>query len=337
MSSNVLIIYTGGTIGMQMSDDGYVPVAGFEALLRERLNAGAAMQLPNFEVLEFEHLIDSSNLQPQHWNKIAAELQANWDRYDGFIVLHGTDTMAYSASALSYMMQGLDKPVIFTGSQIPLTELRNDALDNLLTALILAGNYPLNEVSVFFNGRLLRGNRSSKLKSTGFDAFDSPNFPWLGQAGIHIDLHRHLLLSKREQRFTNPEFAEDTVRVLPVYPGISAAVARDLLAPEHVKGLIMISYGVGNPPDANTELMDILAEATARGVVIVNLTHCLQGRVSQGAYATGQTLNKIGVLPGSDLTLEAAFTKLHFLLATEPSTDDVRRLMAESVCGELSG
>ncbi len=337
MSSNVLIIYTGGTIGMQMSADGYVPVAGFEALLRERLNAGAAMQLPAFEVLEFDHLIDSSNLQPAHWNKIAAQLQDNWDRFDGFIVLHGTDTMAYSASALSYMMQGLDKPVIFTGSQIPLTELRNDALDNLLTALILAGNYPLNEVSVFFNGRLLRGNRSSKLKSTGFDAFDSPNFPWLGQAGIHIDLHRHLLLPKREQRFLNPEFAEDAVRVLPVYPGISAAVARDLLAPEHVKALIMISYGVGNPPDANTELMDILEAAAARGVVIVNLTHCLQGRVSQGAYATGQTLNNIGVLPGSDLTLEAAFSKLHFLLATETSVADVRRLMAESVCGELSG
>lgn len=337
MRNKVLIIYTGGTIGMQMSATGYVPVAGFETLLQEKLNAGAAMQLPDFDVVEFEHLIDSSNLLPAHWNQIAAQLIDQWQAYDGFIVLHGTDTMAYSAAALSFMLQGLDKPVIFTGSQIPLAELRNDALDNLLTSLILAGNYQLPEVCVFFNGRLLRGNRSSKLKSTGFDAFDSPNYPWLGQAGIHIDIHQHLLLARREQRFVNPEFADDAVRVLQIYPGVSAAMVRDMLAAEHVRGLIMVSYGVGNPPDANQALMDVLTEANQRGVVIVNLTHCLQGKVSQGAYATGATLNTIGVLPGSDMGLEAAFTKLNFLLATEDSVDDIRRMMTESICGELSG
>jgi len=342
MKRKILILYTGGTIGMQGSDNGYVPVTGFEALLRQQLRTGATQQLPDFEVQELDQLIDSSNLQPAHWTELAERLSSQWQQYDGFILLHGTDTMAYTASALSFMLRGTDKPVIITGSQIPLSELRNDALDNLITALILAGNYDIPEVCIYFNGRLLRGNRSSKLKSAGFDAFDSPNFSWLAQVGIHIDLHSNLLLEPAEQPnqpeflksgYQVPEFNPEAVVVLPVYPGLSARVPQDMLSHDDVKGMILLSYGVGNPPDANIELMQILEQAVQNNVTVVNITQCLQGKVSQGAYATGAALNRIGVVPGSDLTLEAAFTKLHYLIATEKPAD-VAGLMQRSMCGE---
>lgn len=340
MKRKILILYAGGTIGMQASEHGYVPVSGFEQLLRDQLRAGATQQLPDFEVQELDQLIDSSNLQPAHWSELSERLISQWRDYDGFIILHGTDTMAYSASALSFILQGIDKPVIVTGSQIPLSELRNDAQDNLITALILAGNYDIAEVCIYFNGRLLRGNRSSKLKSTGFDAFDTPNYPWLAQVGIHIDLHPNLLQASGSPDFIEsgyqvPEFNPDAVVVLPVYPGLSARVAEDMLNHSDVKGLILLSYGVGNPPDANAGLMSTLERAVQSGVTVLNVTQCLQGRVSQGAYATGATLNRIGVVPGSDLTLEAAFTKLHYLIATQPA-EAIAGLMQQSLCGELS-
>lgn len=340
MKRKILILYAGGTIGMQATGQGYVPVSGFEQLLRQQLRAGATQQLPSFEVQELDQLIDSSNLQPEHWSELAEILVRQWCDYDGFIILHGTDTMAYTASALSFILQGIDKPVIVTGSQIPLSELRNDAQDNLITALILAGHYDIAEVCIYFNGRLLRGNRSSKLKSTGFDAFDTPNYPWLAQVGIHIDLHPNLLQSGGRPQFLEPgyqvpRFNPAAIAVLPVYPGLPARVAQDMLNHKEVKGLILMSYGVGNPPDANTELMATLERAVESGVVVLNITQCLQGRVSQGAYATGAALNRIGVVPGSDLTLEAAFTKLHYLIATEPMKD-IAGLMQQSLCGELS-
>jgi len=335
MKRKILIIYAGGTIGMQASDTGYVPVTGFEQLLRQQLRAGATQQLPDFEVLELEQLIDSSNLQPHHWTELAQLIADRWQQYDGFILLHGTDTMAYTASMLSFMLRGSDKPVIVTGSQIPLSELRNDALDNLITSLVLAGNYDLHEVCIYFSGRLLRGNRSCKLKSTGFDAFDSPNFSWLAQVGIHIDLHSNLLLEQEPPNFKCPDINPDAVVVLPVYPGLSARVAEDMLNHSDVKGMVLLTYGVGNPPDANSELMTVLEQAIKRGVTVVNVTQCLQGKVSQGAYATGSVLNRIGVLPGSDLTLEAALTKLHYLIATE-TAEQVPHLMQQSLCGEMS-
>lgn len=337
MKKRVLIIYTGGTIGMKASSDGYVPMAGFDQLLQDSLNSRATTQLPDYEVLEFEQLIDSSNLQPANWSQIASEIMLRWADYDGFIVLHGTDTMAYTASALSFMLQGLNKPVIMTGSQIPLSELRNDALDNIVTALMLAGNYNIPEVCVYFNGRLLRGNRSYKMKASGFDAFDSPNFPWLGQVGIHIDLHENLLLEPGKPKFDIPEFNPQAVCVLPIYPGVSAHVVDALLDHDDVKGLILQSYGVGNPPDADQGFMNSLQQASERGIVVLNVSQCLQGQVNQGAYATGSALNRIGVVSGSDITLEAAFGKLHFLLSHHLPAEQVRTEMRRPFCGELIG
>jgi L-asparaginase len=292
--------------------------------------------MPAFDVVELDELIDSANLQPAHWVAIANALIARWDDYAGFVVLHGTDTMAWTASALSFMLRGLDKPVILTGAQIPLVEPRSDAPDNLSTALTLAASYPIREVCVYFNRRLLRGNRSRKLRSTGFDAFDSPNWPHLADVGIQIMLHRDRLLPATARDFLVPAFDREAVAVLPVWPGMPARVVDALLDGPAVRGLIQRSYGVGNVPDADAALMDALARAVARGVVVLNTTQCVSGAVDQGAYATGAALNRIGVVPGADMTLEAAFAKLHFLIAGGAAPDAIRATLGQSLSGELS-
>lgn len=336
MKARVLILHTGGTIGMCASPDGYRPLAGFGAVLERELRAPAAAQLPAFDVVEHGQLIDSANLRPTHWSAIANDLIGRWDDYDGFVVLHGTDTMAWTASALSFMLRGADKPVILTGAQIPLGEPRSDAAQNLHSALMLAAGGAIREVCVYFNHRLLRGNRSRKLKSTAFDAFDSPNWPPLAEVGIAVDIHRERLLSTTARDFKVPTYDPEAVAVLPIYPGISARVVGAMLDSPAVRGLILRSYGVGNAPDADPRLMDTLARAVARGVVVLNTTQCVSGAVEQGAYATGAALNRIGVVPGADLTLEAAFAKLHFLLATEPDVAAVRERLGQNLCGELS-
>ncbi len=340
MKRRILILHTGGTIGMCSSAQGYVPDKGFAALLSRRLppqqSLASTHPLPEYELIEFAQLIDSSNLMPADWRQIGQMLIERWSDYDGFIVLHGTDTMAYTASALSFMLQGMDKPVIITGSQIPLTELRNDTLDNLVTSLILAGNFTIPEVCIYFNGRLLRGNRSRKVKSTELDAFDSPNFAWLGQVGIQIKLEHALLLEQGKPQFTLPQFNPDAVVMAQVYPGISARVIDALLDSDQVRALILQSYGVGNPPDKNQALITSLEQASDRGIVLLNTTQCYQGSVYQGAYATGETLNRIGVVAGSDLTLEAAFAKLHYLIASGYDPLYIRENITRPLCGECS-
>jgi L-asparaginase len=271
-----------------------------------------------------------------HWGRIARDVEEHYDSHDAFVIVHGTDTMAYSASALSFMLGQLDKPVILTGSQIPLAELRNDALDNLITALLLAGKHPIPEVCVLFNGRLLRGNRSRKVRSDGFDAFDSPNFPWLGRVGIDIELQDSLLLSAGEPDLTVPRFDPNAVALMPVYPGIPARILESVLDHGDLRGLILQTYGVGNPPDGNRALMDVLERACDRGIAVLNITQCYQGAVSQGAYATGATLNRIGVVPGHDLTPEAAFAKLHTLIARGLEGDERRRALGTPLCGECT-
>lgn len=334
MKARVLILHTGGTIGMCASPDGYLTMAGFGAVIERALRAPAAAPLPAFDVVEHAQLIDSANLRPTHWSAIANDLLARWDDYDGVVVLHGTDTMAWTASALSFMLRGADKPVILTGAQIPFGEPRSDAMQNLHTALMLAAGGQIREVCVYFNHRLLRGNRSRKLKSTAFDAFDSPNWPHLADVGIAIDIHRESLLPTTARAFKVPIFDPEAVAVLPIYPGVSARIVDAMLDSPAVRGLILRSYGVGNAPDADPLLMDALARAVARGVVVLNTTQCVSGAVEQGAYATGAALNRIGVVPGTDLTLEAAFAKLHFLLATEPDAAVVRERLGQNLCGE---
>lgn len=332
----LLLVHTGGTIGMVPGDNGLVPSDGFEALLRQRLGPRLS-SLPDFDLIELSPLIDSAELVPAQWRTIAEAIVSRYNEYDGFVVLHGTDTLAYTASALSFMLQGLDRPVILTGSQIPLSRARNDAEAHLLATLELAVRPELNEVCLYFNGRLLRGNRAVKVDATALAAFDSPNFPPLGEMGISLRLRQDLLLPRLEQQFSIPAFDNRAVAVLRLYPGIQTALLQSVLAQPGLRALILQSYGVGNAPVATPGLLDTLAQATAQGILIVNLSQCGRGEVASGTYATGSALAQSGVISGADLTLEAAFAKLHWLLAEGKTPAEGDLLMRQALCGEQRG
>lgn len=338
MSSRILILHTGGTIGMEATPDGLQPMAGFGALLKRRLGETAsATPLPDCDVVELDKLIDSANLQPAQWPVIAGELVRRWEAYDGFVVLHGTDTMAWTASALAFMLRGTDKPVILTGAQIPLTAPRSDALENLEMALILAAQHPIREVGLCFGRKLFRGNRSRKIATDRFDAFDSPNYPALAEAGINIVLHRELLLAARPRAFFLPEhFEPEAVAVLTIHPGLSPRVVEVALSDPMLRGVVLRSYGVGNVPEADARLLGALGKAVARGVTVVNTTQCVIGAVAQDTYATGAALARIGVVSGGDMTLEAAFAKLHVLIAEGLPSQDIHARMAEPLSGEMA-
>lgn len=334
----VLMLYTGGTIGMQPSPQGYVPCAGLAERLAAHLALGDPYRLPAFDVIEMQPLIDSAELMPEAWNRLVALLESHWPRYDAFVVLHGTDTMAYSAAALSFMLGALNKPVIFTGSQIPLGEPRSDALNNVVSTLQLAAHPDTpREVSLAFHDRLLRGNRACKVRTQGLDAFDSPNFPWLGELGIGIALNTDSVLPAGVPNFAPLNLDPDAVALLPLHPGMSLRRAKALLADETLKGLVLYSYGVGNPPSFEGELLSALTAANERGVALLNVTQCAQGEVVQGAYATGAALNKAGVIAGSDITLEAAIAKLTVLIGQGLVGPTLRKALSAPMCGEFSG
>jgi len=334
-TKRVLVIYTGGTIGMVSSDQGYVPAPGFEARLRQHINEDVLRQLPEFEVLELEQLIDSSNATPADWARVATLLQQHWQGYDGFVVLHGTDTMAYTASALSYMIQPMDKPVIVTGSQIPLGVIRSDAVDNLTNSLLFATSNELFEVAISFGNRLLRGNCASKLKSSALDAFDSPNCEHLGKLQIDVELNSQLLLKPGAPEFIIPQYQNDSVKLLMLYPGIGEDMITAPFNSPNTRAVIMISYGVGNPPDAHPALIPQLKQAVSNGIAVINLSHCVWGSVVQGAYATGATLNRIGITSGEDILLEAAFTKLHWLSAKGLIGEQLSAAFSQPIAGEI--
>jgi L-asparaginase len=332
----VHLAHTGGTIGMRRTVDGYAPSPGYLAQELAGMPELRHADMPEWELHEYDPILDSSNLRPTHWLGIARDIVARADDFDGFVVLHGTDTMAYTASALAFMLRGLGKPVVLTGSQIPLCELRSDGRENLLTAmLIAAGEPPIPEVGLFFGARLFRGCRSVKVNATGFQAFDSPNCPPLASVGIEIDVDWKVVQAPEGPESALPEALDATVGALRLFPGISAELVRNALRPP-LRGLVLEAYGAGNAPDDDPELLGAIAEATERGVVIVDCTQCLRGTVAPGAYATGSALLRAGVIPGFDLTAEAALTKLVYLLSTPRRPDEVRDLMQRSLCGELT-
>jgi L-asparaginase len=325
----IYVAYTGGTIGMQQSSNGFVPVPGFLSDTVKSMPEFYRTEMPEFDIHEYHPVIDSSDMTPAHWLEIATDIQNHYADYDG------TDTMAYTASALSFMLEDLAKPVIVTGSQIPLAQLRSDGQVNLLNALYLAAYYPIAEVALFFNNKLFRGNRATKADADGFDAFSSPNFSPLLEAGIHIDLIAgQLAPAVASSTLTIAKITPQPISVVTLYPGISAEVIKNMAAAP-IKALIIKSYGVGNAPQ-QAELLEALTEASARGTVIVNCTQCFKGKVNMGGYATGNALRSCGVISGYDMTLEATLTKLHYLLSQPLSTEQVRHLMQQSLRGELT-
>ena len=321
---------------MQKSiDHGYVPVAGFMDKQLAGMPEFHRPEMPEYTIHEYSPLMDSSDMTPLDWQTIADDIRANYDKYDGFVILHGTDTMAYTASALSFMLENLGKPVIVTGSQIPLAELRSDGQANLLNALHIAANYPINEVTLFFNNKLMRGNRSTKSHADGFNAFTSPNLNPLLEAGINIQLSNNVKVNEQpEGAFKVHNITPQPIGVITMYPGISHEVIRNTLL-QPVNAMILLTFGVGNAPQ-NPELLQHLKDASERGVIVVNLTQCLAGKVNMGGYATGCALAEAGVVSGYDMTPEAALAKLHYLLSQNLGYEEVKAQMQQVLRGEMS-
>lgn len=338
----IFIVYTGGTIGMRKTARGYRPEPGNLQRLLDEIPRFADAELPEFVIEEFDPLLDSSNMAPAHWLQIADMIRRNYAQYDGFLVIHGTDTMAFSASALSFMLEDLAKPVILTGSQVPLEETLNDAQHNLLTSLLILGRYhrELAEVMIFFDSLLLRGNRARKVSVDSFAAFASPNFPALGRVGIEISIDRRLALPARA---TAPAvdmlevvaLGSATVGAFRLFPGLKPALLEAVLAPP-IQGVVLECYGAGNAPTADEGFMGVIQAATARGVVIVAVTQPSRGSANLSLYATGRALLDAGVVSGFDMTAEAALAKLYYLFEKGFAPERVKRLMQQPLVGELT-
>lgn len=341
MQNKVLLLYTGGTIGMGRSPQtGALEPLDFNNLVAnmpemEQIEAG-------IDVYQFDKPIDSSDMRPDAWAKLVRIIDSRYEQYDGFVILHGTDTMAYTASALSFMLENLTKPVILTGSQLPIGQLRTDGKENLVTSIELAaarnadGSPMVPEVCIYFSGKLLRGNRSTKQNADGFNAFDSFNYPHLCDAGVNFTFHTHHILKPDFSKPMTPHYDMDSrVCVLSIFPGIEENLVRHMLEAEGLRAVVMRSYGSGNAPQ-QPWLIDTLKNATERGIIVVNISQCVEGFVAMERYDTGFQLKDAGVISGRDSTVEAAITKLMYLLARYNDIALVRQLMSQPIAGEIT-
>ena len=331
----ILIIYTGGTIGMMKTPLGYVPQKeAFHQLLGTipELKAGG---IPDWDVVDMDPLLDSSNMTVVEWNAIGGIIAENYDRYDGFVILHGTDTMAYTSSALSFTLRNNRKPVILTGSQIPLCELRNDARDNLITALMMAADNRVHEVCLYFGGKLLRGNRAVKYSADDLIAFDSPNYPPLAEAGIEIRYNTSLLLPPCDGRFSLQPLKKVPIGVIKVFPGIQFELF-DSIMTEKLKGIVIETFGAGNIPGSADALLPIIRKSSENGTIIIVCSQCPHGTVTLGAYETSAALKSAGAVSGYDITTEAAVAKLYYLFSRELDRNGILDRMERSLRGEIT-
>ncbi|RNC87890.1 MAG: asparaginase [Winogradskyella sp.] len=337
---NILLIYTGGTIGMVKNpDSGALKAFDFNNLLK-RIPELRLLDC-NIETISFNEPIDSSNMSPKYWGMIADSIETNYKDFDGFVVLHGSDTMSYSASALSFMLENLCKPVIFTGSQLPIGDLRTDAKENLITSIQLAslqdnGVPIIREVGLYFEYKLYRGNRTTKINAEHFEAFASLNFPHIAESGVHLNVSTSLLLKPNQSSklIVNKQLDTNVV-VIKLFPGISELILKTVLSSKDIKGVVLETYGSGN---ATTEdwFITLLSEAISRGVHIINVTQCAGGSVFMGQYETSSQLKDIGLISGKDITTEAAVTKLMYLIGQEIEPSEFKTIFETALRGEMS-
>lgn len=336
--TNVLIIYTGGTIGM-IND----PKTGVLVPFNFEQITDHVPELKRLKykltVHSFDPLIDSSNMSPEIYKELALRIQRDYDQYDGFVILHGSDTMSYTASALSFMIENLDKPVIFTGSQLPVNGIRTDAKENLITALEIAaekrkGKAMVPEVCIYFDYKLFRGNRSFKYNSEKFEAFRSPNYPILAEAGVYLKFNRNYILKPNSEPVKFHTKLDSAIGILKLYPGISPAIVRAALSAD-CKAVIMETFGSGN---TSTEkwFLDLLREAIKDGKLILNISQCKVGTVELGRYETSRELREMGVVSGYDMTFEAAVTKVMYLLGNYKSNKKIAEYLETDLRGELT-
>lgn len=335
----ILIIYTGGTIGMVETANGLQPF-DFSHLMDN------VPKLKDFgytiDSVQFKQPIDSSNMNPSYWGQIAKDIADRYDDYDGFVVLHGTDTMAYTASALGFMLRNLRKPVVITGSQLPIGDTREDGTENLISAVQVAatkdenGDPMIQEVVIAFQDYIVRGVRSTKFTSTGFHAFKSFNYPNLGTIDLHIDYAKPYLLRHDTQLPLDPFYAMDpSVLVLWLFPGITEATVKAQLAVPGIKAVVLRTFGAGNAPTEQW-FLDAIADAVNRGIIVYNVTQCLNGGDEQKRYYTGDMLSKAGVITGFDITIEAAVTKMMYLLGAGLTKEQIVEYLNTSIVGEIT-
>ncbi|NVK65292.1 MAG: asparaginase [Flavobacteriales bacterium] len=339
MKPSVLIIYTGGTIGM-INDPETGELKSFDFDLIDQHVPELKRLNVEMTTLSFDHPIDSSNMHPKNWLQIGEVIEANYEKYDGFVVLHGSDTMAYTASALSFMFDGLKKPVIITGSQLPIGTIRTDGKENLITAIEIAattnkkGDPIVQEVAIYFEYHLYRGNRSTKDSASNFEAIKSPNLVELATAGVNIEYHKKMMYRSKADTFSVQKSLNERVGLIKLYPGIDFSIYKSVFDRSKVDGIVLETFGAGNAP-LSKELEQMCSDFIRDGGHILNITQCNGGSVSQGMYETSSMFKRLGVISGKDMTAEAAVTKMMSVLANAQS-DQIVQQLGENLRGELT-